>query len=32
MSNDTKETIVQLVMLAAAVAVSLLTKRDIRLP
>lgn len=32
MRDDTKETIVQLVMLAAAIAVSMLTKRSIRLP
>lgn len=32
MRDDTKETIVQLVTLATIVLVSLLTKRDIRLP
>ncbi len=32
MRDDTKETIVQLVMLAAVILVSLLTKRDIRTP
>jgi hypothetical protein len=32
MRDDTKETIVQLLTLATVVLVSLLTKRDIRLP
>jgi|LNAP01.1.fsa_nt_gb hypothetical protein len=32
MRDDTKETIVQLVTLAAVILVGLLTKRDIRLP
>ncbi len=32
MRDDTKETIVQLVTLAAVILVSLLTKRDIRFP
>lgn len=32
MRNDTKETIVQLLTLAAVVLAGLLTKRDMRLP
>ncbi|ALJ27398.1 hypothetical protein AOT14_09820 [Stenotrophomonas acidaminiphila] len=32
MHDDTKETIVQLVTLAAVVVVSLLTRRDMRIP
>jgi|GEM_PF-2873704 hypothetical protein len=32
MHDDTKETIIQLVTLAAVVVVSLLTRRDMRIP